>query len=148
MTDQPQAQSGPLVHRCSCRVLYGDTDAGMVVYYANYLRYFERGRTELMREQAMAYRELEEQGIIMPVVECQARYRASARYDDLLVIETVVTAVKAATCRFDYRILRQADDRLLVEGYTVHAAINQNGRPVRFPKDLVARLQALVSTAR
>ena len=139
---EPHQMPDP-IHRSHCRVLYGDTDAGGVVYYANYLRYFEHGRTELMRDHVMTYRDLEEQGIIMPVVECQARYRASARYDDLIVIETTVTEVRPVACRFSYRILRKADQQLLVEGYTVNAAVNERGRPVRFPKELVARLQAL-----
>ena len=133
----------PFVHRCECRVLYGDTDAGGVVYYANYLRYFEQGRTELMRAHVMPYSELEAQGIIMPVVECQARYKASARYDDLLLIETTVGAVKPISCRFEYRILRAADERLLVQGFTVNAAVDRNGKLVRFPAELLAGLQAL-----
>ena len=135
--------SEPLVHRCQCRVLYGDTDAGGVVYYANYLRYFEQGRTELMRAHVMPYSALEAQDIIMPVVECQARYKASARYDDLLVIETTVGLVKSVSCRFDYRIIRAVDSKLLVQGYTVNAAVDRNGKLVRFPKELLAGLQAL-----
>jgi len=144
MTEQLHDQAKPFVHRCPCRVLYGDTDAGGVVYYANYLRYFEHGRTELMRERVMAYRQLEEQGIIMPVVECSARYKASARYDDLLVVETSVGLVKAVTCRFDYRIVLESDGRLLVEGHTVHAAVNRSGKPVRFPKELLSGLREVV----
>ncbi len=128
--------SEPFIHRCPYRVLYGDTDAGGVVYYANYLRYFEQGRTELMRDQVMPYSDLEGQGIIMPVVECQARYKASARYDDLLRIETTVGLVKPVSCRFDYRIIREADNKLLVLGHTVNAAVDRNGKLVRFPKEL------------
>ena len=145
MADQADNNSEDRVHRCRCRVLYGDTDAGGVVYYANYLRYFEQGRTELMRQQIMTYRELEGQGIIMPVVECQARYKASARYDDLLLIETTVAQVKPVSCRFDYRLLREEDGRLLVHGYTVHAAVDRSGKLVRFPKELLARLQSWVA---
>ena len=135
--------SEPLIHRCRCRVLYGDTDAGGVVYYANYLRYFEQGRTELMREHVMPYSALEAQDIIMPVVECNARYKASARYDDLLLIETSVGLVKPVSCRFDYKIIREEDGKLLVQGYTVNAAVDRNGKLVRFPKELLAGLKAL-----
>ncbi|MDH3360169.1 MAG: acyl-CoA thioesterase [Desulfobulbaceae bacterium] len=135
--------SESLVHSCRCRVLYGDTDAGGVVYYANYLRYFEQGRTELMREHVMPYSALEEQNIIMPVVECNARYKASARYDDMLVIETTVGLVKPVSCRFDYRIIREADNKLLVQGYTVNVAVDRNGKLVRFPKELLAGLKGL-----
>ena len=139
--------SDSMVHRCSCRVLYGDTDAGGVVYYANYLRYFEQGRTELMREHVMPYSLLEEQGVIMPVVECQVRYKASAKYDDNLVIETTVGLVKPVSCRFDYRIIREGDGKVLVLGHTVNAAVDRNGKLVRFSKELLAGLQGCLSTS-
>ena len=75
------------VHSYAYRVLYGDTDAAGVVYYANYLRYFERGRTEYMRDIVlMTYREVEGLGLILPVIECYSRYKAPAIYDDLLTI--------------------------------------------------------------
>ncbi len=77
--------------RTKIRVLYGDTDAGGVVYNANYLRYFEFGRTEMMRERVCSYREIEELGFILPVTECWARYKAPAFYDDLLTVETEVS---------------------------------------------------------
>lgn len=130
------------IHRYSCRVLYGDTDSGGVVYYANYLRYFEAGRTEYMRELVASYRSLEEQGFILPVVECHVRYKASARYDDLLVIETSLAEVKPLSCRFSYRISRE-DGKTLVLGYTTHAAVDQQGKLAKLPAELVARLRQL-----
>lgn len=134
------------VHRHTCRVLYGDTDSGGVVYYANYLRYFEAGRTEFMREQLDSYRSLEEQGCILPVVECHVRYKASAGYDDLLVIETALVEAKAVSCRFNYRISRE-DGKLLALGYTVHAAVNRAGKLAKLPKDTVERLRRLLEKA-
>ena len=74
------------VHRTTVRVLYGDTDAGGVVYNANFLRYFEVGRTELMRESVCSYLAIEKMGFILPVTECWTRYKAPAFYDDLLTI--------------------------------------------------------------
>ena len=130
------------IHRHSCRVLYGDTDSGGVVYYANYLRYFEAGRTEYMRELVASYRALEEQGFILPVVECHVRYKASARYDDLLVVETSLAEVKPLSCRFTYRISRE-DGKVLILGSTTHAAVDRAGKLVRLPADLIARLQRL-----
>jgi acyl-CoA thioester hydrolase len=135
------------VHRCSCRVLYGDTDSGGVVYYANYLRYFEQGRTEYMRDFLSSYRELEARGYILPVVECYSRYKASAAYDDLLVIETGLAEVKPVSCRFNYRILRQADGKLLATGYTLHAAVDHKGKLARLPADLLANLDNLAKNA-
>jgi len=121
------------LYRHRCRVIYGDTDSGGVVYYANYLRYFEAARTEFMRALALSYKEIEEQGFILPVVECHVRYKASARYDDLLLIETCLVEVKSRTCRFNYRIIRENDGKILVQGYTAHAVVDFDGRLTKFP---------------
>lgn len=139
MADNSLEMHGP-VHQHRCRVIYGDTDAGGVVYYANYLRYCEAARTEFMRERALSYKEIEEQGFILPVVECQLRYKASARYDDLLRIETCLLEVKPRTCRFNYRIFRESDGKMLAQGYTVHAIVDLKGRLARFPDKLLAAL--------
>jgi len=128
------------VHQHRCRVIYGDTDAGGVVYYANYLRYCEAARTEFMRDRALSYKDIEEQGFILPVVECQLRYKASARYDDLLRIETCLLEVKPRTCRFNYRIFRESDGKMLAQGYTIHAIVDLKGRLARFPDKLLAAL--------
>ncbi len=127
-------------HRTEVRVLYGDTDAGNVVYYANYFRFFESGRTEFIRDLGASYRSLEERGFIMPVIESHARYKSPAFYDDLLVIETSLTAVKKVSCRFDHRIFRHGENQLLVKGYTVNAIIDNNGRLTRFPEDFLQML--------
>lgn len=139
MTVASPAQEGPYCHRC--RVLYGDTDSGGVVYYAGYLRYFEAARTEFMRERVAAYREIEKAGLIMPVVECHARYKAPARYDDLLLIETSLCEVRDFSCRFDYRVVREEDGRALVLGHTVHTAVDARGKLQRFPAELLALLR-------
>ena len=138
----------PFIFTTQHRVLYGDTDAGGVVYNANYLRYFELGRTELMRAHVCSYREIEERGLILPVTETFARYKAPAFYDDLLTIETSISELNRYTCRFNYRVTRLDQDRprptLLVKGYTVHAAVTREGKLVRLPKDIMARIQLLV----
>ncbi len=130
-------------HQCRYRVLYGDTDAGGVVYYANYLRYFELGRTELMRDAGCTYRELEEQGFILPVVESYSRYKASALYDDLLTVCTALVEVQPVSCRFHYAISRESDQRLLVQGFTVNAVVNRAGRLVKFPKPVLELLDKI-----
>lgn len=136
------------IHRTACRVLYGDTDAAGVVYNANYLRYFEIGRTELMREWVCSYREIEEQGIVLPVTECYTRFKAPAIYDDLLIIETSIAELKKLTCRFNYRICREntgADrPQLLVKGYTIHAAVTKEGKLTRLPEEIVMKLERLL----
>ncbi|MDD5757993.1 MAG: acyl-CoA thioesterase [Desulfobulbaceae bacterium] len=132
-------------HQCQWRVLYGDTDSGGVVYYANYLRYFEHGRTELMRDRCCTYRDLEDQGFIMPVVESYLRYKASAAYDDLLNIRTALVELKSVSCKFNYTIFRESDQKLLVKGFTVHAVVNRAGRLVKFPEDVYRRLQNIIT---
>lgn len=137
------------IHRTECRVLYGDTDAGGVVYYGNYLRYFELGRTEYMRDLVQtSYREIEEQGLVLPVIESYARYKAPAVYDDLLVIETSMSELKNVSCRFSYRIYRKEDDdakKMLAKGFTVNASVDRNGKLTRLPADLMNRLKKILS---
>jgi len=137
------------IHRAEYRVLYGDTDAGGVVYYGNYMRFFELGRTEYIRELVgTSYREIEERGLVLPVIECYVRYKASAVYDDLLTIETSLSELKNVSCRFSYRISRKEPDgfqKLLVKGFTVNAAVDGNGRLTRLPADLVERLKKILS---
>lgn len=130
-------------HHTECRVIYGDTDSGGVVYYGNYLRFFEAGRTEILRANGSSYRELEEQGYILPVVECHTRYKASARYDDLLLVETSVQDVKNMSCRFNHKIIQAADRRLLTIGYTIHACVDRQGKLTRFPAYFLEKLRRL-----
>lgn len=139
-----------LIHRCRHRVLYGDTDAAAVVYNANYLRYFELGRTEFMRERICSYRAIEALGFVLPVIECHIRFKAPARYDDLLLIETTLTDLKKVTCTFSYRILLDdghARPRLLTKGSTVMASINRQGKLTPLPDEISQKLQAFLVTS-
>lgn len=137
------------VFSTTCRVLYGDTDAAGVVYNANYLRYFEQGRTEMMREWVCTYKEIESQGLILPVTECHVRFKSPAFYDDLLNISTSVAELTQFTCRFNYRITRQETDGskpiLVARGYTVHAAVTRAGKLIRLPQCLLDKLAPIVS---
>src|SRR5574342_862135 len=93
--------------RTELRVIYGDTDQMGVVYYANYLRYFEAGRNEFIRAKGLPYRDFEARHrLALPVVEATVQYRVPARYDDLVAGETFLTAVRRASARFGYRLLR------------------------------------------
>jgi len=127
------------VFRLNRRVIYGDTDAGGVMYNANYLRFFEMGRTEMMRARIMPYSVIEKRGLILPVTESYLRYKAPAFYDDLLTIDTSLFEVSNVSCRFNYKILKIHDDekeRLLVKGFTVHACVNRQGKLTPFPEDI------------
>ncbi len=132
------------VHTCRVRVLYGDTDAGGVVYYGNYLRYFEQGRTELMRACNISYKGLEDEGFVIPVVESYVRYKASARYDDLLEISSCLATVRKVSCRFNYEIRRVEDSTLLVKGFTAHAVVDRAGKLVKLPQEVLAALAEIV----
>ncbi len=144
MTAAMETASTAHIHRTVCRVIYGDTDAAGVVYNANYLRYFEIGRTELMREWVCTYREIEQQGFVLPVTECYTRFKAPAFYDDLLIVETSIAELKRMTCRFNYRICRESPGaerrQLLVKGYTIHAAVTREGKLTRLPEDILGKL--------
>jgi acyl-CoA thioester hydrolase len=123
------------------RVIYGDTDQMGFVYYGNYLRYFEIGRNEFLRQAGARYREFEEtHGLMLPVVEAHVRYRRPARYDDELSIRAAIVDVRGASARFVYEIRRLPDDEQLVDGYTVHACIDGEGRVARLPSELRAAL--------
>jgi acyl-CoA thioester hydrolase len=128
------------------RVIYGDTDQMGVVYYANYLRYFEAGRNEFIRAKGLRYRDFEERyALRLPVTEAGVRYQQPARYDDLLRLETSLEEVRRASASFAYRLLR--DGVLLATGRTVHACVDMDGKVRRLPEELVSRLSAGEATA-
>lgn len=125
------------------RVRYPETDRMGVAYHANYLVWFELGRTELMRELGCAYGELEERAsIFFPVIELGVRYLASARYDEDLEVRTRLAAVGAARVRFEYRLVRPVSSQVLATGFTEHAAVGRDGRPLRLPSELRDRLRS------
>ena len=119
------------------RVLFADTDAMGVVYYANYLKWFEAGRVELMRRLGMAYRELTGIGVHLPVTEAAVRYLSPARYDDLLAIHAEIRGCKRASIAFGYRIERE-DGTPLADGSTVHAFTDADGKVMRVPEAFLA----------
>jgi acyl-CoA thioester hydrolase len=121
------------------RVIYGDCDSMAIVYYANYLKFFEIGRTELLREAGLTYRQVEDSGFFLPTTETYLKYIKPALYDDLLRIETTIAFVKKASSRFDYTIYREDD--AVVRGYTIHACLDRDDKIVRFPDFLLTILK-------
>lgn len=134
---QPRARTKNVT---SYRVIYGDTDQMGVVYYANYLRWFEKGRSEFLRQIDLPYKTIEEQGLHFPVTEVSCRYFRSARYDDVITIATQLASVGRATLNFDYTISREGDSAALASGSTRHACVDADGRITRIPKNLAQRL--------
>ena len=122
------------------RVLYVDTDQMGVVNNVHYLRWFEIGRAEWIRKRGRAYRDLEVDGVFLPVIEAHVRYRSPARYDDLVTITAGPQSATAATVTFGYMLYRKGDGRLLAEGWTRHAAADSTGRVRRFPAELLGML--------
>jgi acyl-CoA thioester hydrolase len=121
------------VRRTRVRVRYAETDRMGVVYYANYFVWFEIGRTEWLRETGWSYREMEAEGVSLPVIEAHCDYRRAARYDDDLEIRTRATSLTPVRIRFDYEVWRTGEERPSAVGHTVHAALDAAGRPCRLP---------------
>jgi acyl-CoA thioester hydrolase len=129
------------------RVRYAETDQMGVVYHANYLVWFEVGRVELMRALGLDYGRMEaEEGCMIAVVEATARFRAPARYDDELRIETRLVAVRSSVIRFRYRVVRESDERLLAEGETTHVVVGRDMVKRRLPESYAARFQQIMET--
>jgi acyl-CoA thioester hydrolase len=116
------------------RVRYAETDQMGVVYYANYFVWFEVGRTDWLREAGWTYRQMEQDGVSLPVIEAHAEYRRAARYDDDLEVRSTATLLTAVRLRFDYEIRRAGDEEPLATGHTIHAAMDPTGRPCRLPQ--------------
>ena len=136
----------PAAAEARVRVRYAETDQMGVVYHANYLVWFEVGRVELMRQRGLDYSRLEkEEGCWIAVVEATARYKAPARYDDELIIQTRVLMVRGPVIRFGYRILRAADHHLLCEGETVHVVLGRDMKKRAIPKKYADVLHGAVS---
>lgn len=115
------------------RVRYAETDKMGVVYYANFLVWFEVARADLLRSLGWTYREMEAAGVSLPVIEAHCEYRRPARYDDEIDVRTEGRMVSAVRMKFSYTVVRRADQVVAAEGYTVHAAVDAGGRPCRLP---------------
>ena len=117
-------------------VRYAETDKMGVAYYANYFVWFEVGRCELLRALGGSYRDLEAQGVMLPVIEAYCQFKDSARYDDELEIATTGSLLSPARVEFRYDVARRADHTQLAAGKTVHAAVDLDGRPCRLPASI------------
>ena len=118
-------------NKTSIRVIYADTDAMGVVYHANYIKWFEVGRCELLRSMGYPYARMEREGVMLPVVECGCRYRLPAVYDDLLEITARIVEMRGATTTLEYEIRREETGELLVTGFTKHAITDTKFKPIR-----------------
>jgi acyl-CoA thioester hydrolase len=134
--------SGPAPHRCSIRVYYEDTDAGGIVYYANYLKFAERARTEILRAMGQDHVSLAARdGVGFVVRRCVAEYRQPARLDDLLTVETQVVSIGGARFEMTQRVLR--NDTILCDLAVTLGCVDGNGRPARLPAAVRGALAAV-----
>lgn len=129
----------------SLRVRYGETDQMGIVYHGNYASYCEVARIEFFREKGLPYKELEENGYMLPVVELNLKFRKSAYYDDILNIETTLLEIpEGAKLKFDYKIYNQ-NEELLLSGYSMLAFVDKLSRkPVRCPDYMIKKLKDLI----
>jgi len=129
-------------HRTEIRVRYADTDQMKMVYYGKYFEYFEQARSDLLRSIGLPYPEIEKSGVFLPVIEAFARYKRSARYDDLITVESMVEEMPVARVRIAYKIFVKDEQEPIVEGYTVHSFLNgETGKPTRAPAQFLQVLQ-------
>jgi len=113
-----------------------------VAYHANYLRWFEMGRTEMFRSLGLSYRDIESKGVYLPVSEAYCKFKSPARYDDMIVIETSLDSRVRGGIKFDYSIFSEDGQTLLVKGHTRHACLNGSGRVIRPPQFLLELIAA------
>lgn len=116
------------------RVRYSETDQMGVVYHANYLSWFEVGRTELIRELGFPYRRFEDLGYLLPLNEANVKYKSPARYDEEIIVRTRISLCTGVRLVFSYEILRKEDRQTLVTGETRHAWTNKELKPIRIDK--------------
>lgn len=131
MSEAKETKNAPVLNDHVLRVTYRDTDRMGVVYYANYLVWFEIGRTELLRQAGHTYSELEEKGLVLPVIHCRCDYKKPARYDDLVRVRTRISRLSRAGISFHYQVFREETGELLAEGETRHPLVDKRGRIVR-----------------
>jgi acyl-CoA thioester hydrolase len=123
------------------RIYYADTDAWGMVYYANYLRYIEQGRTEFLRERGFSVKALQERGYLLPVMRLEIDYLVSAVLDDLLRVDTTVQEITGATCTLKQQVVRVSDGEMLVDAKVTLACTGPGKKARRLPKELLQALK-------
>ena len=126
-----------MAHHLKIRIYYEDTDCGGVVYYANYLKYCERARTEFLESGGISLRQLVEEGIYFVVAEASLRYRSPGRYGDILRIDTYVERAGPASLTFRHEILRDVTGEKLVDATVRLGCVNPQMKPLRLRQDIL-----------
>jgi len=121
-------------HKTELRVRYEETDKMGVVYYSNYLVWFEVGRAEYIRSLGTSYKEFERRGVRIVVAEAYCRYESPAHYDDLIIVRTRLSEIRSRSLKYMYTVVRKADEKQLASGYTTHVFVDKNGKSLKIPK--------------
>jgi len=137
----------PHTHTMDVRIYYQDTDCGSVVYYGNYLRYFEQGRTHWLETQGLSVKAFMDAGTLFAVVQAELSYRSPARYGETLTIATTLKEMRAASFTFVHEIREKQSGRLVVEGSARLAAVDLQGKLTKLPKELRARLTKAIGAS-
>lgn len=116
------------------KVRYKETDQMGIVHHSNYYPWFEEGRTDFLASLGESYGEMEKRGLLLPLLESHCVYKQPARYEDRLIIRTHISDMKGVRITFGYQVLKQSDQSLVAEGYTVHAFVNKDMRPINIKK--------------
>lgn len=122
------------VNETRIKVRYVETDQMGIVHHSNYYSWFEVGRTEFFEQMGMSYKDIEEQGILLPLIESACYYKEPARYQDKILVRTWIESLGAVRMTFCYEVIREEDKKLLASGKTVHAFVNSNFKPVNLKK--------------
>ncbi len=123
------------------KIYYEDTDCGGVVYYANYLRYMERARTEYMASRGASVKALMDDGYLFVIAHAEVDYRSPAHYGDTLVVETWVSEISAATLLFEHTMKEKASGRLITECKAKAVCVDSSGKPKRIPREISDKLK-------
>lgn len=136
----------PRIVESKIRVRYQETDQMKVVYHANYLVWFEIGRTDFIRELGISYSNLEQMGLLLPVLDVQCKYIQSAKYEDELTVETTVSEVKGARLTFQYQVIRDQDGLLLAKGTTQHVFAAPDLKPINLRSKMPELYRMLIES--
>lgn len=137
-----------MVHRMEIKMYYEDTDAGGIIYYANHVKYMERGRTEYLDSLGISLPRLMEQGSLFTVTDLELHYRAYAQYGDVLIVESGLRELAAAFMIIEHRIKKKETGRLVAEGSTKLVCVSAQGKAKRIPRDMRTTLQAELTASK
>ena len=130
-----------LEHTHTVKVYYRDIDKMGIVYYSRYFEYFEESRTELFASIGLQVHNVEKEGVMLPVISSQCDFKKGARFEDVILIRSLVKEKPRSTLKIFYKAFLKRKNYLLASGYTIHAFVNNSGRPIKPPKSILVHMQ-------